>query len=59
MDQTDKLAAATIVAAMITSKHPSVGGSSSNWDSIATAGFDCAQALAKERQGREFKAGSR
>jgi hypothetical protein len=61
MDPTDRLAAATIVATMITTGHPLLGGAPSfvGLDSIARLWFDCAQALAKERQEREFKAGSR
>jgi hypothetical protein len=62
MDPTDRLAAANIVAAMITGGHPLVrttGGMTTDWASIAKGWFDCAQALAKERQEREFKAGSR
>jgi hypothetical protein len=62
MDETDRLAAATIVAAMITAGHPlvrSAGGMTTNWGSIAKGWFECAQALAEERQDRERKAGSR
>lgn len=60
MDPTDRLAAASIVAAMVTAGHPLVrtGGGLTDWASIAKGWFDCAQALAKVRQEREFKTGS-
>jgi hypothetical protein len=61
MDPTDRLSAASIVAAMVAAGHPLVrtGGGLTDWASIAKGWFDCAQAIAKERQDREFKAGSR
>ena len=56
MDQTDRLAAATIVAGMLTGEHTLLGEKSfRNWPSIAKAWFDCAQALSQERQSRGWK----
>ena len=44
MDQTDRLAAATIVAGMLTGEHTLLGDRSfKNWPSIAKAWFDCAR----------------
>jgi hypothetical protein len=60
MDPTDRLAAANIVAAMVTAGHPLVrnAGGLTDWGSIAKGWFDCAQALTRVRQEREFKTGS-
>ena len=56
VDQTDRLAAATIVAGMLTGEHTLLGDRSfKNWPSIAKACFDCAQALSVERQSRRWK----
>jgi hypothetical protein len=45
MDETDRLAAATIVAAMITAGHPLVRTAVglTDWGSIAKGWFECAQ----------------
>ena len=56
VDQTDRLAAATIVAGMLTGEHTLLGDRSfKNWPSIAKACFDCAQALSVEQQSRRWK----
>jgi hypothetical protein len=54
MDETDRLAAATIVAAMINRDHPrvQVPDKGNVWPTIAKMYFECAQALATERQSR-------
>jgi len=61
MDETDRVAAATIVASLITAKHsrfvlPDTGPM---WPMLAKACLDIAQALADERQSRQLNAGNR
>ena len=58
MDEIDRLAAATIVAALITSKSPLLGGSVTLVQ-IAKLLAECSSAIALERQQRGFDAGSR
>ena len=57
-DQTDRIAAATLVGSLITSKHPSVT-SVIDLTSLARVYWDCAFALSNERQNRQLQAGSR
>jgi hypothetical protein len=55
-DDTDRLAAANLISALIQVKDPrvSVGSGNSNWDTLAEACYDCAASLATMRQRREF-----
>jgi len=55
MDETDRLAAATLVAALLTSNHIGINLTSGidMWPQLAEMHHDCAAALAKERQFRE------
>jgi len=57
MDETDRLAAATLVAAMLSSDHPrvQVPEKGNMWPTIAKICLDCAQALATERQHRDTR----
>ena len=59
MDETDGIAAATLVAAMLNRDHPrvQVPDKGNMWPTIAKMCMDCAQALATERHNRQSQWG--